>query len=82
MGNQIEFLPPVGGIHLWCKIDSSINEHTLLEESISNGVVFVLGTILGYQKGYVCFTFGRGELSVIRQGVTRFAEAYHTLKKG
>jgi DNA-binding transcriptional MocR family regulator len=82
MGNQIEFLTPAGGIHLWCKIDQSINEHKLLEESISNGVAFVPGTILGSKKGYVRFTFGRGEIGLIRQGVIRFAEAYSTVKKG
>ncbi|WP_332632571.1 PLP-dependent aminotransferase family protein [Halalkalibacter flavus] len=82
MGNQIEFLTPAGGIHLWCKIDQSINEHKLLEESISNGVAFVPGTILGSKKGYVRFTFGRGEICLIRQGVIRFAEAYSTVKKG
>ncbi|GAE36155.1 PLP-dependent aminotransferase family protein [Halalkalibacter akibai] len=81
MGNQIEYLNPAGGIHLWCKIDPSINKHKLLEESIRNGVAFVPGAILGSQKGYVRFTFGRGEIGLIRQGVIRFAEAYCTVKK-
>jgi DNA-binding transcriptional MocR family regulator len=73
--NQVDFITPDGGIHLWCKIDSSINEYQLLEESIKNGVAFVPGSILGSKKGYIRFTFGRGEISDIQKGVLRFAEA-------
>ncbi|MDV2884730.1 PLP-dependent aminotransferase family protein [Alkalihalophilus pseudofirmus] len=81
MDDQIEFLTPAGGIHLWCRIKATINEHKLLEESINNGVVFVPGSILGSNNGYIRFTFGRGELGLIRQGITRFAESFNMLRK-
>jgi DNA-binding transcriptional MocR family regulator len=75
IGEEVEFLIPEGGIHLWCKVDPAINEHKLLEESIRNGVAFVPGSILGSKKGYIRFTYGRGQLSLIRKGILRFAES-------
>ncbi|KKI92411.1 GntR family transcriptional regulator [Bacillus sp. SA1-12] len=80
MGEQIDFLTPEGGIHLWCKVNPSINEHKLLEESIKNGVAFVPGSILGSKKGFIRFTYGRGQLGMIREGVLRFAESLNHLK--
>jgi GntR family transcriptional regulator, regulator for abcA and norABC len=81
MGEQVDFLTPEGGIHLWCMIDPAINEHKLLEESIRNGVAFVPGSILGSKKGYIRFTYGRGQLSLIRKGILRFAESLNHLKQ-
>ncbi|MED4404039.1 PLP-dependent aminotransferase family protein [Metabacillus fastidiosus] len=75
LGNKVEFFTPAGGIHLWCKIDPSINEYLILNESMKNGIAFVPGSILGSQKGYIRFTFGRGEPDDIRKGILRFADA-------
>jgi DNA-binding transcriptional MocR family regulator len=81
MGEQVDFLTPEGGIHLWCKVDPTINEHKLLEESIKNGVAFVPGSILGSNKGFIRFTYGRGQLDLIRKGIVRFAESLNHLKQ-
>jgi DNA-binding transcriptional MocR family regulator len=75
IGDKVEFISPAGGIHLWCNIDPSINEFSLLNESMKNGVAFVPGSILGSKKGYLRFTFGRGEPSDIQKGILRFSEA-------
>lgn len=72
---QVEFFVPEGGIHMWGKLNDPINEYHLLEESIRKGVAFVPGRILGSKKGYVRFTFGRGVGHVIREGISRFADA-------
>ncbi|MEH7254481.1 PLP-dependent aminotransferase family protein [Neobacillus niacini] len=73
--DQIEFYIPHGGIHLWCRIKREFNEIQLLEESIKNGVIYVPGTTLGTEKGYVRFTFARENQEIINQGIKRFAEA-------
>lgn len=80
LGKQVEFLVPEGGIHLWCKIPNSINEYHLLEESIRKGIVFVPGSIFGSEKGYVRFTFGRGDTNLIREGIKRFAETVNNIQ--
>ncbi|MEC2078478.1 PLP-dependent aminotransferase family protein [Metabacillus fastidiosus] len=80
LGNKVEFFTPAGGIHLWCKIDPSINEYLILNESMKNGVAFVPGSILGSQKGYIRFTFGRGEPDDIRKGILRFADALENIQ--
>lgn len=75
VGDQTEFFIPEGGIHLWCKINGTIDEYKLLEEAMKEGVAFVPGNILGSKKGYVRFTFGRGEINVIHEGIFRFVKA-------
>ena len=72
---QAEFIIPAGGIHLWCKLISPINDYPLLEAAMQRGVVFVPGSVLGSKQGYVRFTFGRAMTSSIPQGIIRFAEA-------
>ncbi|WP_139492707.1 PLP-dependent aminotransferase family protein [Brevibacillus dissolubilis] len=73
--DQADFLIPEGGIHLWCRLKQPVNENQLLKAAIKRGVVFVPGSVLGSQKGYVRFTFGRAEKHLIHEGVSRFAEA-------
>lgn len=75
LGDQVEFLKPAGGIHLWCKINAAFDENKLIEESVKKGVVFAPGSILGSKKGYVRFTFGRGEVNQLYQAVERFKQA-------
>ncbi|HWO97846.1 MAG TPA: PLP-dependent aminotransferase family protein [Bacillus sp. (in: firmicutes)] len=75
LGDQTEFFVPEGGIHLWCKLNGSVNEYHLLEESMKKGVAFVPGSVLGSKKGYVRFTYGREDTSLIREGISRFADA-------
>jgi len=75
LGNQTEFFVPKGGIHMWCKLNETVNEYHLLEVSMKRGLAFVPGSIFGSKKGFVRFTFGRGETHIIREGIVRFAEA-------
>ncbi len=72
---ELDYFIPEGGIHIWCRPKKSVNENQLLEESMKRGVSFVPGSVFGSQKGYIRFTFGREETSVINEGIARFAEA-------
>jgi GntR family transcriptional regulator of abcA and norABC len=47
----------------------------LLEESIKRGIIYVPGTTMGSDKGYVRFTYARENEENIHQGIKRFAEA-------
>ncbi|WP_175638411.1 MocR-like pyridoxine biosynthesis transcription factor PdxR [Metabacillus schmidteae] len=80
LGNKTEFLVPKGGIHMWCKLKDSISEYQLLEESVKRGVAFIPGSIFGTEKGYVRFTFGRENQHSIREGISRFAEAFKSIR--
>ncbi|WP_028403010.1 PLP-dependent aminotransferase family protein [Ectobacillus panaciterrae] len=80
LDNKVEFMIPEGGIHMWCKLNGPINEYQLLEEAIKKGVVFVPGSIFGSKKGYVRFTFGRGETNLIQEGILRFADALKSME--
>jgi GntR family transcriptional regulator, regulator for abcA and norABC len=73
--NEVTYLVPQGGIHLWCKINREIDEYKLLEESMKNGVSFVPGRIMGSTNGYVRFTYGRGNGASIQEGISRFVFA-------
>ncbi|MFP3123106.1 PLP-dependent aminotransferase family protein [Ectobacillus funiculus] len=80
LDSQVEYFAPEGGIHLWCKLKSSVNEYSLLEQSMKNGVAFVPGSVFGSRKGYVRFTFGRGETTLIHEGILRFAAALKSIQ--
>ncbi|MFE5323148.1 PLP-dependent aminotransferase family protein [Paenibacillus sp. NPDC056579] len=75
----VSFTVPDGGLHLWCKIHSEVNDALLLEESIRRGVVFVPGSVYGSDSGYVRFTFGRAKADEVIPGLSRFAEALRSV---
>ncbi|WP_026583123.1 aminotransferase-like domain-containing protein [Bacillus sp. J33] len=74
--DQLEYHVPQGGIHLWCKIKKEHNEIQLLEESIKRGVIYVPGTTLGSETGFVRFTYARENEENIHEGMKRFADAH------
>lgn len=78
--NQVAFFIPQGGIHIWCQVlMKNYNETQLLEESIKRGVIYVPGSTMGSQKGYVRFTYAREDVESIDEGIKRFAQALHCL---
>lgn len=81
LNDKVEFLSPKGGIHLWVKVNQSLNENQLLEESLKRGVAYVPGNILGTEKGCLRFTYGRADQDMIKEGIYRFAEALTNVDK-
>ncbi|WP_047152720.1 PLP-dependent aminotransferase family protein [Aneurinibacillus tyrosinisolvens] len=77
--DQVEFLVPEGGIHMWCKMKAPVDEVKLMEASIYRGVIFMPGSALGTKKGYVRFTFGRANEQMIEDGIVKFSEALNEL---
>ncbi|PID15315.1 GntR family transcriptional regulator [Sporosarcina sp. P34] len=78
--NEVTYVVPQGGIHLWCKIHHEIDEYTLLEESMKHGVSFVPGRLMGSKNGYVRFTYGKGNGASITEGISRFAYALRSFR--
>ena len=79
--NAFQYYTPEGGVHLWCKLNQEVNEFKLLEKSLQNGISFVPGKILGSEKGYVRFTYGRGEKHFIDEGIFRFVQALQSMSQ-
>jgi len=77
--NQVDFTPPNGGIHIWCRINKKVNDIQLLEESIKRGVIFVPGSTMGSEKEFVRFTFSRENEESIHEGIKRFADAFYAV---
>ncbi|MGE7111551.1 PLP-dependent aminotransferase family protein [Lysinibacillus sp. NPDC047702] len=77
--NQVEFSIPQGGIHIWCKVLKNYSETQLLEESIKRGVIYVPGSTMGSQNGFVRFTYAREDVDSIDEGIKRFAQALNSL---
>ncbi|PID01575.1 GntR family transcriptional regulator [Sporosarcina sp. P2] len=78
--NEVTYVVPQGGIHLWCKIHHEMDEYKLLEESMKNGVSFVPGRLMGSKNGYVRFTYGKGNGASIQEGISRFAYALRSYR--
>ncbi|WP_066265296.1 PLP-dependent aminotransferase family protein [Heyndrickxia acidicola] len=81
LGNRVSYHAPKGGIHLWCRLNEDVTPTRLLEESLTKGLAFLPGSVMGTQKNYVRFTFGRGENSEIEKGIARFADALHSISE-
>ncbi|MEH7075843.1 PLP-dependent aminotransferase family protein [Neobacillus drentensis] len=81
LDEKISYSAPNGGIHLWCQLNGPIDEQKLLEESIRKGIAFVPGSILGTEKGWMRFTFGRAETNSIHEGIYRFSQALKNIEK-
>ncbi|MGM0899721.1 MAG: PLP-dependent aminotransferase family protein [Bacillota bacterium] len=79
LSGKVEFSVPEGGIHLWCRLLKKQNEAQLLEESIKRGVIYVPGSTLGSNEGYVRFTFSRETEENINEGILRFSEAVNAI---
>ncbi|MEH7610654.1 PLP-dependent aminotransferase family protein [Gottfriedia acidiceleris] len=77
--DQVEFIQPQGGIHIWCKLKKEVNEVQLLEESIKRGVIFAPGSTMGSKKGFVRFTFAREDEKSIDEGIKRFSKALKSI---
>ncbi|MFJ8236068.1 PLP-dependent aminotransferase family protein [Ureibacillus sp. NPDC094379] len=77
--DEMEFIVPNGGIHLWVHIKKDHHESQLLEESMKRGIIYVPGSTMGSSKGFVRFTFARENEQSIDEGIKRFAEALHSL---
>ncbi|MCC2250613.1 PLP-dependent aminotransferase family protein [Virgibacillus sp. AGTR] len=75
IGDYVTFYAPEGGIHLWCRIPTKINEMHLLEEAIRSGVIYLPGSALGTRSTYIRFTFAKEDEARIDQGIKRFSEA-------
>ncbi|MEH7549324.1 PLP-dependent aminotransferase family protein [Neobacillus vireti] len=78
---EVDFTIPNGGIHIWCRLKKAVNEIQLLEESIKRGVIFVPGSTMGSEKGFVRFTFSRENEENIHEGIKRFADALYAITK-
>ncbi|MGC5328590.1 PLP-dependent aminotransferase family protein [Brevibacillus sp. SYSU BS000544] len=82
LADQVDFLVPEGGIHIWCKIKEEINEQKLVKEAIKRGVVYVPGSVFGTKNGFARFTFGRVKEEQIYEAISRFGDALYSLQKG
>ncbi|WP_078427329.1 PLP-dependent aminotransferase family protein [Alkalihalobacterium alkalinitrilicum] len=75
VGDKVEMIIPNGGIHMWCKINTLVDDKLLIEEALKRGVAFAPGSIFGTKREYLRFTFGRCELDKIDEGISRFQAA-------
>lgn len=77
--DEVTFLIPQGGLHLWCKILPNVNDNKLFEEGIRRGMIYTPGSVYGSDSGYVRFTFARTKVDEIATGISKFAEALRSV---
>ncbi|MFC4098698.1 MocR-like pyridoxine biosynthesis transcription factor PdxR [Paenibacillus xanthanilyticus] len=73
--SEISFELPQGGLNLWCRIHGEVNDYTLLENGIKNGVVFVPGSVYGAEQGFVRLSYARPPMEEIEMGIDKLAQA-------
>ncbi|MBX6395931.1 MAG: PLP-dependent aminotransferase family protein [Alicyclobacillaceae bacterium] len=67
----IQWRVPNGSYHIWCQTEGKIEDSTLLESAISNGIVIAPGRIYGAEPGYFRLTYASCRLSDIQEGIER-----------
>lgn len=72
--DKIHLHIPLGGIHLWCKLDGDWNEEHVFKECVNRGILYAPGSTLGTNDRFMRFTFGRVDDTHIAEGIQRFAE--------
>ncbi len=76
-GQDVTFIEPQGGIHLWCKLKAPFQEAQLLEACLKRGVIFAPGSTMGTDSSYIRLTFARENEQRIEKGVRYLAEIYY-----
>ncbi|WP_053375347.1 MocR-like pyridoxine biosynthesis transcription factor PdxR [Paenibacillus sp. FJAT-27812] len=77
---KISFVPPLGGLNLWCKINQKIDDAKLLEEAIKRGVAFIPGSVYGSEPGYIRFCYAKPKHEEIYPGIMAFSQALESFK--
>ncbi|MFD0698982.1 PLP-dependent aminotransferase family protein [Paenibacillus sp. GCM10027628] len=81
MGDDVTFVPPQGGLNIWCKINRQIDDFKLLDEAIKRGVLFVPGSVYGSNHGCIRLSFARPRIEEIIPGLTHLHEALKIHRK-
>ncbi|MGC5328804.1 PLP-dependent aminotransferase family protein [Brevibacillus sp. SYSU BS000544] len=82
LSEHVTFEVPKGGIHLWCKLLTKVNEFQLMEEALHEGVLFVPGSLLSLQSGFIRLTYGRTETHQIQEGIIKLKKALLRVSEG
>jgi DNA-binding transcriptional MocR family regulator len=74
-GDDISFITPKGGYHLWCRLKSPVSDSKLLESAIDRSVLFVPGTMYGAHPRYARLSYACTSAKNITEGALRFIQA-------
>lgn len=69
VGSKAKWNCPDGGYHIWCQIPDLANEEEFVELGIQQGVLFLPGSVLGAEKGFVRLTYSRCDERQIEEGI-------------
>ncbi|OUB80920.1 MocR-like pyridoxine biosynthesis transcription factor PdxR [Bacillus wiedmannii] len=73
--DKISFSNPHGGIYIWVKLKSPINEKQLIMQSLKKEIAFMPGSIFGAKDGYIRLSYGKVNIHQIEEGISRLREA-------
>jgi DNA-binding transcriptional MocR family regulator len=82
-GSLASYVPPLGGGHLWLRLDSDVDERELADEAIRQGVAFVPGGAVRIERRpelAMRLSYGFLEPDQLVEGVRRIAAALGALR--
>jgi 2-aminoadipate transaminase len=83
LGPIASYVPPLGGGHLWVRLDADLDERELADEAVRQGVAYVPGGALRIVRRpelAMRLSFGSLEPDQLVEGVRRLAAAVRTLR--
>ena len=73
LGADLEYFVPNGGFYIWCKCKHPVDDRKLVEECIKNNVLFMPGSMLGAEQGYIRINFASIRKEDIQKAISRLA---------
>jgi DNA-binding transcriptional MocR family regulator len=75
MAGLAEWNNPQGSYHIWCRLHRPVDEESLLDTAIREGVVFTPGGVYGAEPGWLRLTYSWEGKEAIEEGIRRLAKA-------
>ena len=82
LGSMVEMTPPLGGGHVWVKLDPSVSERDLFTEARRRGVSFLPGAAMRPERsreGAMRLSFSYLDPPAIEEGVAMLGDAMRSL---
>jgi 2-aminoadipate transaminase len=83
LGSTSTYVEPLGGGHLWLRLDLPLDERELADEAVRHGVAYVPGNALRVEEGpdlHMRLSYGYLDPQQIDEGLRRLALAVRSLR--
>ncbi|MTT31303.1 aminotransferase class I/II-fold pyridoxal phosphate-dependent enzyme [Terrilactibacillus sp. BCM23-1] len=79
--DYVTFQTPHGGLYIWLRLKTPIQDSKLLHQAANHGVIIMPGSVLGSSEGYIRLTFARLAKDELEAALEALRQTFHSLIK-